>query len=111
MAFTVAALAKLGAFAAAPRCLTPATAVLIWPLVLKFVFSFRHVQEAFINMLYSLRLFFFQMGQITLSTDHGGGDRWQRVVRLVYERLCHAMDAESTTAVEESFYDLSMITL
>lgn len=90
-------------------------AVLIWPLVLKLVFSFRQVREAFINVLYNLRLFFFQMGQITLSADpdggNGGGDRWQRAVRLVYERLSHARDAESTAAVEESFYELSMIAL
>ncbi|CAN4077334.1 unnamed protein product [Withania somnifera] len=97
---------------------TPYLVCLLWPFVLKLAaFSFRPVHQVYSDFIYSLRLFSFQMSQITFNTepvgagDGGGNTRWERAVRLVCERLTHARRSQFSEADEESLHELSMIAL
>lgn len=91
---------------------------LLWPFILKVAsFSFRPIHQVSSDLIYSMRLFSFQMSQITFNTEphvgpgRGGNTRWERAVRLVSERLIHARRSQFTEADEESFRELSMIAL
>ncbi|KAL1559776.1 hypothetical protein AAHA92_10080 [Salvia divinorum] len=104
----VVPLAKLGLAAGATPGLAPLlTTALLWPFVLKFAFSFRPLRETCLDMADSLRLFLFQMSQIAFEGGgaDGGGPRWQRALRLVYERLVHVRRTQSD---EETLLALSM---
>ncbi|KAI3453472.1 hypothetical protein Pfo_010135 [Paulownia fortunei] len=106
MALPMVALAKLSLIAAAHHGVTPLVTALLWPFVLKFSFSFRPLHEGCTDMMHALRLFFFQMGQIATnrepSSGGAGGVRWQRALRLVFERVIHARRAQSTADGEDS---------
>lgn len=85
------------------------TTALLWPFVLKFAFSFRPLRESCLEMGDAMRLFLFQMSQIAFDGEAGGGGlRWQRALRLVYERLLHVRRTQSD---DESLLALSMQTL
>ncbi|KAG6418829.1 hypothetical protein SASPL_121035 [Salvia splendens] len=103
----VVPLAKLGlAAGGAPGFAPLLTTALLWPFVLKFTFSFRPLRETCLDMADSLRLFLFQMSQIAFEGGaDGSGPRWQRALRLVYERLVHARRTQSD---EETLLALSM---
>ncbi|CAN4075990.1 unnamed protein product [Withania somnifera] len=97
---------------------TPYLVSLLWPFILKLAaFSFRPVNQVYYDLVYSLRLFSFQMSQIAFNTEplepgRGGGNmRWERAVRLVCERLTHARRSQFLEADEESLRELSMIAL
>ncbi|KAJ8552670.1 hypothetical protein K7X08_020063 [Anisodus acutangulus] len=98
---------------------TPFLVSLLWPFIVKVAaFSFRPIHQVYTDLLYSVRLFSFQMGQITFNTEpigpagsRGGNTRWERAARLVCERLTHARHSRFTEADEESLRELSMIAL
>ncbi|TMW99670.1 hypothetical protein EJD97_002159 [Solanum chilense] len=100
----------------------PLLVSLLWPFILKLAaFSFRPINQVSSDLIYSIRLFSFQMSQITFNTephvgpgrggDGGGNTRWERAVRLVSERLIHARRSQFSEADEESLRELSMIAL
>ncbi|KAH6755765.1 hypothetical protein C2S52_010183 [Perilla frutescens var. hirtella] len=106
----VAPLAKLGLIAGGVHPihgLGPVlTTAMLWPFVVKFAFSFRPLRESCMDMAEALRLFLFQLSQIAFEGgEDGGGPRWQRALRLVYERLLHVRRSQSD---EESLLALSM---
>ncbi|PIM97786.1 hypothetical protein CDL12_29742 [Handroanthus impetiginosus] len=116
MAFPVVPLAKLGVMAATHHGLTPLVTALLWPFLLKFSFSFRPLHQGCADMMYSVRLFIFQMGQIAFDTEPSGGAaavgmRWRRALRLVYQRVAHVRHAQSNASGEESLVALSMLAL
>ncbi|KAL3499581.1 hypothetical protein ACH5RR_038674 [Cinchona calisaya] len=101
---------------------TPIIVSLLGPFLLKFFFTtFRPLQQAFINTIYSSRLFIFQMGQIINSNSEppgfsngpgtGTSTRWQRALRLVNERLTLARHSQVTESDEESLRALSVLAL
>lgn len=107
----VAPLAKLGLIAGGGQSiqgLAPLlTTALLWPFVLKFTFSFRPIRESCMEMVLALRLFLFQMSQIAFEGDEAaGGPRWQRALRLVFQRLLHVRRPSQSD--EESLIALSM---
>lgn len=60
----------------------------------------------------ALRLFFFQMSQIAFDGGGAaGGPRWQRALRLVYQRVAHARHAQAGSEGEDSLAALSMLAL
>ncbi|KAG5588932.1 hypothetical protein H5410_039446 [Solanum commersonii] len=100
----------------------PLLVSLLWPYILKLAaFSFRPIHQVYSDLIYSIRLFSFQMSQITFNTephvgpsrggDGGRNTRWERAVRLVSERLIHARRSQFSEADEESLRELSMIAL
>ncbi|KAL8462977.1 hypothetical protein ACS0TY_033031 [Phlomoides rotata] len=94
--------------------LTPLVTALLWPFILKFAFSFRPLRETCTDMSDALRLFFFQMSQIAFDNGAaagGGGPRWQRALRLVYERVTHARHAQPGSEGDDSLIALSMLAL
>lgn len=92
---------------------TPTVAALLWPFVLKLSFCFGPIHDACIGMMHGLRLFFFQLGLIAFdsnsATVRGGGVvRWQRALRLLYQRIANARPTQST---QDSFVIVSMLAL
>ncbi|KAG8382430.1 hypothetical protein BUALT_Bualt05G0076500 [Buddleja alternifolia] len=119
MGLAMVALAKLSLIGAASSShgVSPMVTSLLCPFVLKLSFSFRPLNKACKDMVYGLRLFFFQMWQITFDTQptpgSGGSSsvRWQRALRLVYESTIQARHAQSTPSAEENLVALSMLAL
>ncbi|CAI9775556.1 unnamed protein product [Fraxinus pennsylvanica] len=110
-------LAKLS-LSATSHSLTPLSAALLWPFVIKFSFSFRPLRELYIDILHSLRLFFFQLRQITMNDEPGGAasanrnSRWERAVRLICERVTQTRHAQSgNDSGEDSLRAISMLAL
>lgn len=92
MGFHLAILiAKLNLMAATTHLnLTPFLAILLCPFMLKFLFSLRPLRQLLFHMTYSVRLFFFQITQILNSAPNMESPsilRWDRVVRIIGERL------------------------
>ncbi|KAL2472031.1 Uncharacterized protein Adt_40167 [Abeliophyllum distichum] len=117
MGLQVVVLAKLG-LCAASHSLTPLSAALLWPFVLKFSFSFRPLREVYTDILHALRLFFFQLRQITMNDEpdgsaaSNGGARWERALRLICERVTQARHAQSgLDSGEDSLRAISMLAL
>lgn len=112
MGLPILALSKLAlAAAATSHGLTPMVAVLLWPFILKISFNFPPLQQACTDMLISVRLFFFQMGRITFDRgSSGGGERWQRALRLVVERVVHTRHAHAQSR-DDTMLHLSMLAL
>lgn len=100
---------------------TPYLVCLLWPYIIKLAaFSFRPIHQVYSDLIYSMRLFSFQMSQITFNTEPvgpgmagegSGNTRWERAVRLVCERITHARRSQFTDADEESLRELAMIAL
>nr|GLL48613.1 hypothetical protein A4A49_09147 [Ipomoea trifida] len=109
---------KLHLFKATSHCLSSVSFLLLGPFVLKLVSGLKPIRQVCHEIVYSLRLFFFQMGEITFNAEPGaaaqgggGGARWQRALRLVCERLTRARHPQFLETDEESLLDLSMIAL
>ncbi|OIS97416.1 hypothetical protein A4A49_09147 [Nicotiana attenuata] len=108
---------------------SPLLVSLLWPFILKLAaFSCRPIGQVYSDLVYSLRLFSFQMSQITFNTTTdqstggsggnsggsgggGGNTRWERAVRLICERITLARHSQFSETDEESFRDFSMIAL
>ncbi|KAL9246831.1 hypothetical protein vseg_020322 [Gypsophila vaccaria] len=110
-------MAKLKLTKVASHGCTPIIVSLIFPFILRMSCSVRIIRQAYVDLFYSSRLFFFQLTQIVLddngtrrdpsnnnrvllrSIDSSGsgsgrgngssssGARWDRALRLVSERL------------------------
>lgn len=109
--------------------LTPFLTSLLWPFMLKVFFSFRPLREALYDTAYGVRLFIFQMGQIAFGPEQitspgtaapGTGTgiptqqgmmRWERALRLVYERLTRSRHPQFAESDEESLRALSVLAL
>lgn len=116
--------------------LTPLLTSLLCPFMLKVFFSFRPLREALYDTAYGVRLFIFQMGQIAFgpeqeplinSTPAAAADtgsnthpsppppqgmmRWERALRLVYERLTRTRHPQFAETDEESLLALSVLAL
>lgn len=76
--------------------------------------NFKPLHQICSNLVRSVRLFFFQMSQITLNSQppaRRSTMRWERAVRLVFERLTRARHMQFWETDEESLHALSMIAL
>ncbi|KAK9275319.1 hypothetical protein L1049_022582 [Liquidambar formosana] len=107
-------LAKLNLLSTSSQSLSPMVASLVWPFVLKLTFSFRLIRRTYTDVIYSIRLFSFQMGQIAFDTELGlrNTTRWERALRLVYERVTNAGRSPSPSqSDEDSLHALSMLAL
>ncbi|CDP09962.1 unnamed protein product [Coffea canephora] len=119
MGFHLVLVAKLKLLSAGHHmCLsTPIMASLVGPFLIKFIFTtFKPLHQVFINAAYASRLFIFQMGQITFSSQppgftNGANTRWQRALRLVSERLILARQSQTTDSEEESIRAISALAL
>ncbi|CAI9759450.1 unnamed protein product [Fraxinus pennsylvanica] len=110
MGLQLLALAKLSLTATSHGSLTPVVTTLLLPFLLKVSLSLRPVQEFCTDIVQDLRLFFFQMGEITSNSD-GNGARWERVLRLVCERITRRRHARILDDEEESLHFVSMLSL
>ncbi|XWS49106.1 hypothetical protein CRYUN_Cryun13aG0135300 [Craigia yunnanensis] len=113
MGLHLVALAKLHLLSPS-HSFTPLVAVLICPFVLKLSFSLRIVRRVYIDVIDASRLFFFQLNQIAFEADHpapANGDRWQRVIRLVCQRITHVRRSPAGQSDEDSFHTLTMLSL
>ncbi|KAF5734897.1 hypothetical protein HS088_TW15G00394 [Tripterygium wilfordii] len=113
MGLHMLALASKINFLSVSHSVAPVLVSLICPFALKVAFSVGIVRRGYADLVYAARLFFFQMSQIALdrepSLSSGGSTRWERVVRLVYQRVAHAR--RTTVSDADSFHTLSVITL
>ncbi|CAN4097772.1 unnamed protein product [Withania somnifera] len=76
--------------------------------------KFKPLYQIYSNLVHSVRLFFFQMSQITSDSQppaRRSTVRWERAVRLVYERLTRARHVQFWETDEESLRALSIIAL
>ncbi|KAL2525166.1 Uncharacterized protein Adt_10220 [Abeliophyllum distichum] len=103
-------LAKLSLTATSHGVLTPVVATLLWPFLLKVSFSLRPLRQLCTDMIHDLRLFFFQMGEITSNSD-GIGARFDRALRLVHGRITRVTHARFLDQDEESLHLVSSLAL
>ncbi|KAF7137501.1 hypothetical protein RHSIM_Rhsim07G0108300 [Rhododendron simsii] len=93
--------------------------LLVWPFVLRLSFSIRPLHQAYTDLVYASRLFFFQMGQIAFSNGSttagpgiGNGDssrtRWARALRLAYRRIIDARWSPVSDSDEENLRAVSV---
>lgn len=116
MGLHLVALAKLHLLSSSPtHSFTPLIAGLICPFVLKLSFSSSIVRRAYIDVIDASRLFFFQLSQIAFQQDQpapgNGGDRWERALRLVCQRITHVRRSPSGQSDDDSFHTLTMLSL
>ncbi|KAL3366042.1 hypothetical protein AABB24_010936 [Solanum stoloniferum] len=92
---------------------TPLIISLLCPFIIRLAAcSFKPLHQIHYNLVYSMRLFFFQMSQITFNSQPPAAPtRWERAVRLVYERFTRARHTQFQEMDEESLRTLSMIAL
>lgn len=110
MGLQLLALAKLSLTATSHGSLTPVVSTLLLPFLLKVSLSLRPVRQFCTDIGRDLRLFFFQMAEIT-SNSHGNGARWERALRLVHERLTRTRHARILDDEEENLHFVSMLSL
>ncbi|XVF13378.1 hypothetical protein REPUB_Repub08aG0203000 [Reevesia pubescens] len=115
MGLHLVALAKLHFLSSSSR-FTPLLAGLICPFVLKVSFSLSIVRRVYIDVIDASRLFFFQLSQIAFQDDDqpapgNGGDRWQRILRLVCQRITHVRRSPAGQSDEDSFHTLTILSL
>ncbi|KAB2018102.1 hypothetical protein ES319_D08G206100v1 [Gossypium barbadense] len=117
MGICLVALAKLHLLTPAHSISAPLLAGFICPFVVKLAFRFRIVRRVYIDMLYATRLFFFQLSQIAFDAggdrqpSPGDGERWQRALRLVSERITHVRRSPVADSDEDSFHTLTVLSL
>ncbi|MCD7467436.1 hypothetical protein HAX54_004860 [Datura stramonium] len=94
---------------------TPLIVSLLCPFLIRLAAcSFKPLHQIYSNLVRSISLFFFQMRQITINSQppaRRSSMRWERAVRLVYERLTRARHSQFWETDEESLRALSMIAL
>ncbi|EOY24345.1 Uncharacterized protein TCM_015972 isoform 2, partial [Theobroma cacao] len=96
------------------RSFTPLPAGFICPFVLKLSFSLRIVRRVYIDVIDASRLFLFQLSQIAFEADQPApenGDRWERALRLVCQRITHVRRSPMGQSDEDSFRTLTMLSL
>jgi len=102
----------------------PLLASMVVPFVFRVVANIGIIQCNYSDLMYSLRLFVFQLTRITLDDDpannqsqaiagSGTGSRWGRALRLVSERVTQTWRRMELSHVEdeEALHHLSIITL
>ncbi|KAK4365858.1 hypothetical protein RND71_013738 [Anisodus tanguticus] len=107
---------KLNLIASSRSLNTPLIVSLLCPYLIRLAAcSVKPLHQIYSNLVHSVRLFFFQIRQITLNSQPPPASRttmrWQRAVRLVYERLTRARQSQFWETDEESLRALSMISL
>lgn len=104
---------KLNMITSSVRLNTPLFISLLFPFLIRLgACSFKPLHQIYYNLAHSVRLFFFQISQIAFSSQPPApSTRWERAVRLVYERLTGARHAQFREMDEESLRALSMIAL
>uniref|UniRef100_A0A0V0GNA6 Putative ovule protein n=1 Tax=Solanum chacoense TaxID=4108 RepID=A0A0V0GNA6_SOLCH len=91
---------------------TPLIISLLCPFIIRLAAcSFKPLHQIHYNLVHSMRLFLFQMSQITFNSQPPAPTRWERAVRLVYERFTRARHTQFREMDEESLRALSMIAL
>ncbi|KAF9689882.1 hypothetical protein SADUNF_Sadunf01G0138600 [Salix dunnii] len=117
MGLPVVGLAKLNLlFSTSHTGGTSLITCLLCPYVLKLTFSVRLVRHAYTDLLYSSRLFLFQLSQIVFDNDQpaalaGNSTRLGRALRLVYQRVTRARRPPAAPDDEDNFHALSMLSL
>ena len=113
MGLHLVALAKLNLLSSS-HSFTPLVAGLIFPFVLKLSFRLGIARRVYIDLIDASRLFFFQLSQIAFEADQpapANGDRWQRALRLVCQRITHVRRSPVGQSDEDSFHTLTMLSL
>ncbi|KAH7863336.1 hypothetical protein Vadar_016206 [Vaccinium darrowii] len=97
------------------------TGLLLWPFVFRLSFNLRPLHQAYTDILYASRLFFFQMGEIAFSdnpivpgidnSNISNRTRQARALRLVYRRITNAIWSPVADSDEENLRAVSMIAL
>ncbi|GMN32801.1 hypothetical protein TIFTF001_003832 [Ficus carica] len=85
---------------------------LLFPFLLKLSFSLELVRKTYCDLLYSSRLFVFQLTHIAAGDHHHNTNssntgRFVRALRLVYERLTHFRWSQSPITSPPPFNLLS----
>ncbi|PKA53017.1 hypothetical protein AXF42_Ash001998 [Apostasia shenzhenica] len=82
---------------------------LLWFFLLKLPLVARMRASSYANMALTVRLFFFRLSRV-LSSDAAArsGRRWERALRLLWQR---AAAADGRTSNDESFHSFSMLAL
>nr|GMD81008.1 Decaprenyl diphosphate synthase [Ipomoea batatas] len=115
MGLPIIALAKLKLLKLTSQSVSTASFWLLVPFLLKLGYRIKPIHHLCHDFIYSARLFFFQMGQITFNgepPEPGMADsRWMRALRLVAERLSRARHPQFFETDEESLRALAMIAL
>ncbi|KAG6788768.1 hypothetical protein NC652_001708 [Populus alba x Populus x berolinensis] len=116
MGIPMVALAKLNLLLSKSHTGTSLITCLLCPYVLKLTFSVRLVRQAYTDLLYSSRLFLFQLSQIAFDADQpaapaGNSTRLGRALRLVYQRVTRARRSPTAQDDEDNFHALSMFSL
>ncbi|KAK8584468.1 hypothetical protein V6N13_109863 [Hibiscus sabdariffa] len=116
MGLFLVAVAKLH-FLSSAHSLSPLLGSLICSFVIKLAFSLRIVRGACTDMVDATRLFLFQLSQIAFEADGhrppapGNGERWQRALRLVSERMAYATRSQVAQSDEDNFHTLTVLSL
>ncbi|KAL9405898.1 hypothetical protein Peur_002870 [Populus x canadensis] len=117
MGIPMVALAKLNLLLSKSHTGTSLITCLLCPYVLKLTFSVRLVRQAYTDLLYSSRLFLFQLSQIAFDADDqpaalaGNSTRLGRALRLLNQRVTRARRSPTAQDDEDNFHALSMFSL
>ncbi|CAH1415700.1 unnamed protein product [Lactuca virosa] len=119
MGLHLVALAKVKLLGVSKLHGAPFVAILAWPLFLKVVLSLRPFQNLIMSVAQESRLFVFQLNQIIgfqaagrSRADHGfdgNRRRWERVIRLVQERLPNVGRSMPFEDYDQSLQALSIV--
>ncbi|KAI3501062.1 hypothetical protein L1887_28920 [Cichorium endivia] len=114
MGLHLVALAKVKLLGASRLHGAPFLAILAWPFFLKVVLSLRPFQNLIMSVAQDSRLFVFQLNRIIRfqGNEHGiGGNRrrWERIIRLVHERLPNVGWSMPFEDYEQSLQALSIV--
>ncbi|KAM3233394.1 hypothetical protein P3L10_018753 [Capsicum annuum] len=106
---------KLNLLASSRSLNTPLIVSLLCPFLIRLAAcNLKPLHQIYSNLVRSVRLFFFQMSQITLNSQpptRRSSMRWERAIRLVYERVTRVRHVQFWETDEESLHALSMIAL
>lgn len=84
---------------------------LVWPFLLKMPFA-RFMSHAYANVAASSAFFFFRLRQIFFHDEPAhNGQRWERVLRLLRERVTDARRYSTANSDEASLHAVSMLAL
>lgn len=119
MGLHLVALAKVKLLGVSKLHGAPFVAILAWPFFLKVVLSLKPFQNLIMSVAQESRLFVFQLNQIIgfqaagrSRADHGfdgNRRRWERVIRLVQERLPNVGRSMPFEDYDQSLQVLSIV--